>query len=293
MTELFARVALGLLWLLHFLPLPLLSRLGSGLGSLLFVVGRSRRRVALTNLALCFPDLSNVERKRIGRDHFRAFARVMLQQGLLWWGSNERFLSLVKMEGIEHWATAKGRPVIWFAQHFVGLEWGGLQISTLGVSAGLYSHQKSALLDRMLLKGRNRFNNPKMFSRQEGIRAVLKVLKQSVPFYYLPDLDYGPRDALFVPFFGVPAATITGLARLSKLANAVVLPMVTRQLPNGEGYVVKIFPAWENYPSDDIVADTARMNAFIEDRVREMPEQYLWSHKRFKTRPPGEARFYD
>jgi KDO2-lipid IV(A) lauroyltransferase len=124
------------------------------------------------------------------------------------------------------------------------------------------------------------------------MRPVVKAVREGLPFYYLPDMDFGERDSLFVPFFGVPAATITGLTRLTRLARAVVVPAVTQQLPGAQGYVLRFYPAWENYPTDDPAADTRRMNAFIEDRVREMPEQYYWVHKRFKTRPPGEASPY-
>lgn len=293
MNELAGRLVLALLWCLHWLPLPLLSLLGSGLGRLLYRVGRERRRVALTNLRLCMPELSERERDKLARKHFQAFARVMLEQSLLWWCSDARFLRLARIEGLEHWHAARGGPVIWLASHFVGLEWGGMRLSELGVTAGLYSKQKNEFFDRVLLKGRNRFNNPELFSRQDGIRGVLRAVKRNVPFYYFPDMDYGARDALFVPFFGVPAATITGVSRLAKLSGAKILPVVTRQLPHGAGYVVKIYPAWENFPTEDVAADTQRVNDFIEARVREIPEQYLWTHKRFKTRPEGEAKFYD
>jgi KDO2-lipid IV(A) lauroyltransferase len=144
----------------------------------------------------------------------------------------------------------------------------------------------------VLYHGRTRFVPPELFSRQEGIRPVVKALREGLPFYYLPDMDFGSRDSIFVPFFGVPAATITGLSRIARLAKAVVVPAVTRQLPGGGGYVLTFYPAWTDFPTDDLRADVRRMNAFIEERVREMPEQYLWSHKRFKTRPPGEERFY-
>ena len=147
-------------------------------------------------------------------------------------------------------------------------------------------------MNRVLLAGRTRFGSQRLFSRQEGVRPALAALKEGLPFYYLPDQDYGPRDAIFVPFFGVPAATITGLSRLAMLAGAAVVPCVTRMLPDGEGYELACYPAWEDFPTEDAAADTRRMNAFIEERVREMPEQYLWTHKRFKTRPAGEARWY-
>jgi Kdo2-lipid IVA lauroyltransferase/acyltransferase len=286
------RVALSFLWLLHFLPLRVLAALGNSLGSLLYRLGRERRGVALVNLKLCFPELSHAQRERIARAHFQVLTRVMLEQGILWWASNARFLKLVHIEGVEHWHAVRGQPVIWLAPHFLGLDMGGVRLSELTPTATMYSKQKNAVLERMLLKGRSRFNSPGLFSRQEGLRGALKMLKRGLAFYYLPDQDFGLKDAVFVPFFGVPAATITGLSRIAKLTGAKVQPVVTHQLPGGAGYVVRIYPAWEDFPTGDVVADARRMNAVIEQHVREMPEQYLWTHKRFKTRPPGEARIY-
>ena len=293
MTEFGGRLVLGLSWLLHWLPLPLLAWLARGLGSMLYLVGRSRRRVALKNLSLCFPELSVQQQRRIARDHFRSFSQVVLEQGLLWWASDRRFHRLIRVQGMEHWRAVESRPIIWLAPHFSGLDWAGVRLSAERTVASVYSRQNSELLNRMLLKGRNRFNQSVLFSRQDGLRGVVKALRQGASFYYLPDLDFGRRDALFVPFFGVLAATVTGLSRIAKLTNAVVLPVIARQLPGGRGYDVTIYPAWADFPTDDVAADTRRMNAFIEARIKEMPEQYLWTHKRFKTRPEGEPSFYD
>ena len=293
MTEFGGRLVLGLSWLLHWLPLPLLAWLARGLGSMLYLVGGSRRRVALKNLSLCFPELSVQQQRRIARDHFRSFSQVVLEQGLLWWASDRRFHRLIRVQGKEHWRAVETRPIIWLAPHFAGLDWAGVRLSAERPVASVYSRQNSELLNRMLLKGRNRFNQSVLFSRQDGLRGVVKALRQGASFYYLPDLDFGRRDALFVPFFGVLAATVTGLSRIAKLTNAVVLPVIARQLPGGRGYDVTIYPAWADFPTDDVAADTRRMNAFIEARIKEMPEQYLWTHKRFKTRPEGEPSFYD
>lgn len=293
MKQLGGRFILGLAWLLHFLPLPVLAWLAKGLGRLLFWVGKSRRRVALKNLCLCFPELSSAERERLVLAHFQAFAQAMLEQGILWWATNRRFLRIVALTGLENWHAVQGRPVILLAPHFVGLDWAGVRLSEFKEVASVYSRQKNKLLNQMLLKGRSRFNQSVLFSRQDGLRGVVKALRRGVPFYYLPDLDFGRRNAVFVPFFGVPAATVTGLSRLAKIAGAVILPVITRQLPQGRGYEVTIYPAWKDFPTDDVTADTRRMNQFIEQRIQEMPEQYLWTHKRFKTRPIGEARVYD
>lgn len=286
------RAALGLVWLLHFLPLAALASLGRGVGLLLYGVARERRKVVLTNLALCFPDKSETERRRIARAHFQAFARGLLEHGILWWGSKEQIQNLVRVEGLEHWQAVADRPVIWLAPHFVGLDMGGSRIITEWRGISVYSHQKDPVFDRVLLHGRTRFVKPVLFSRQDGIRSIVRAMRERLPFYYLPDMDLGERDSIFVPFFGVPAATITGLSRLARLAGAVIVPAVTRQLPGAAGYVLTFYPAWSDYPTDDVAADTRRMNAFIEERVLEMPEQYYWLHKRFKTRPAGEEKFY-
>ncbi|MEW5943251.1 MAG: lipid A biosynthesis acyltransferase [Pseudomonadota bacterium] len=286
------RLGLALVWLLHFLPLPLLAPLGQGLGMLLYWFGRERRRVARINLRACFPELPDGERERLLRRHFRAFGRALLERGILWWSSGARIRKLVRIEGLEHWQKVKDRPVIWLAPHFVGLDMGGVRLTCEFPLVSMYSRQKNPVFDAVLLRSRTRFGTSVLASRQQGLRPVVKAMREGLPFYYLPDMDFGPRDAVFVPFFGVPAATITGLSRLAKMTGAAVVPAVTRQLPGGAGYVLRFHPAWDNFPGADIEADTRRMNAFIEERVLEMPEQYFWLHKRFKTRPPGEPRFY-
>ncbi len=287
-----ARLGIFLIWLLHFLPLAVLARCGEVFGWLLYAFGSERRRVARINLRLCFPALTDREREKLVKRHFRAFGRSLLERGILWWSPRSRIRKLVRVEGLEHWQAVAGRPVIWLAPHFVGLDMGGVRLTTDHLLVSMYSRQKNPLFDALLLHSRTRFGNSPMASRQDGLKPVVRAMRQGLPFYYLPDMDFGARDAVFVPFFGVPAATITALSRLAKITGAAVVPAVTRQLPGGGGYVLKFYPAWESFPGADAESDTRRMNEFIEDRVREMPEQYFWLHKRFKTRPPGEKRFY-
>lgn len=286
------RVAVFLLWLMHFLPLPIQAAIGNGLGWVLYKLARSRTRVARINLKLCFPELSDAERETLVRKHVQSFMRGALEHGLLWWAPRERLEKLIRVEGLEHWLAVKDQPVIWLAPHFMGLDAGGTRISIDTKLVSMYGQQKNPYVMNLLMRSRTRFGNAELYSRQDGIKPVVKAIRKGLPFYYLPDQDFGASDAVFVPFFGVPAATVTGLARLAKVSRAKVLPAVTRQLPGGQGYVLTFYPAWDNYPTDDIEADTRRMNEFIEQRVREMPEQYFWTHKRFKTRPPGEAKFY-
>ncbi len=289
-----ARIALALIWLARLLPLRALALVGDALGLVLYRLGRHRRRVALANLALCFPQRPPHERERIARRHFMALARSVLERGILWWSSAAAVRRLVRIEGEEHWRAVAHRPIIVLAPHFVGCEMGGIRLHLDHVMVTMYSKQPNAVLDAMLLHGRTRFNDGHAYSRQDGVRPIVKALRSGLPLFYLPDMDLGARDAVFVPFFGVPAATVTALSRLAAISGAAVLPCVTRQLPGGAGYVARLYPAWVDYPGTDLAADARRMNAFIEARVREMPEQYYWVHKRFKTRPPGATkRFYE
>ena len=288
-----ARIGLALMWLLHFLPLTMLAFCGEWLGLALFALARERRRVCLVNLQRCFPDMPVAHRQALARRHFRALARSIVERGILWWSSRARIARMVTLQGMAHLEAARARgPVILLAPHFVGLDMGWSRLCLDQALASVYANQKNAVMNEALRRGRTRFGPPRLFSRQDGIRPALTALRDGLPFYYLPDMDFGPRDAIFVPFFGVPAATITGLSRLARVAGAKVVPCITRMLPGGAGYELRCHPAWDNYPTDDVAADTRRMNAFIEERVLEMPEQYLWAHKRFKTRPAGEDKWY-
>ncbi len=285
-----------LMWIAHFLPYRALAVIGNAVGVLAFWLIPERRRVTRVNLEKCFPAMSAEEREQLARRHFRAFCRSFVDRSLLWWAPRARIERLVRIEGLEHLQAEMGKPggarVILFVPHFVGMDAGGTRISCELDVVSMYAKQKDEKFNELLLRGRNRFGDQRLVSRQEGIRATITAMRAGRPFYYLPDQDYGPSDAIFVPFFGVPAATVPGLSRIARLAGAKVLPCVTQMLPGGAGYLLRIEPPWDNFPTQDIEADTRRMNEYIERRVLEMPEQYLWMHKRFKTRPEGEARFY-
>jgi len=282
------RLALGLMWLLHWLPYPWLAACGRLFGRLFFLFGRQRRHIALTNLGLCFPDMTEAQKSALARRHFAAFGRSFLERGLLWWASPERIRRLVRVAGLER--IPADRPVILLVPHFVGLDMGWTRLTLERDMVSIYANQKNLLFNAALHRGRLRFGASELLSRQEGTRRAIKAMKAGRPFYYLPDMDYGKRDTIFVPFFGVPAATITGLSRLVRMTGAAVVPVVARM--ENHGYAVEIGAPWDNYPGDSIEADTRRMNAFIEAEIRKMPEQYFWLHRRFKTRPPGEKRPY-
>jgi len=286
------RIIFGLLWIAHFLPYQALVVIGNVVGFLAFWLIPERRQVTRINLEKCFPEKSALEREQLARAHFRAFCRSFVDRALLWWAPRARIEHLVRIEGLEHLRALNNAPVILFAPHFAGLDAGFARLACEVNMVSMYANQKDARFSELLRQGRTRFGDQRLVSRQEGIRATLASMREGRPFYYLPDQDYGPRETLFVPFFGVPAATTPGLARIARVAGAKVLPCVTQMLARGDGYVVRIEPAWDNFPTPDLLADTRRMNAYIERRVPDMPEQYLWMHKRFKTRPDGEARFY-
>ena len=286
------RLALGLIWLAQWLPAGAIARLGRGIGWLGYRLAVPRRKVVLTNLRLCFPGLTEAERIALARRHFSALGRAIMERAVMWYAPLERVTQFVRLEEVEHFEAVRGRPVLLLAPHFVGLDMGGVRVAIAWRTASMYGKQKNPALDAAMRHGRERFGDPVLISRQDGIRPVVRALRDSFAFYYLPDMDFGPRESIFVPFFGVTTATVPALARLAQVSRARVVPVVTRQLSDGEGYAAKFYPAWEDFPTGDIDADTRRMNEFIEARVREMPEQYYWVHKRFKTRPAGEERIY-
>lgn len=283
------RLAVGFLWLLHGLPLPVLRGLGWGIAQLLYPLAHERRRVALTNLRLCFPDRPAAEIERLARAHVVAFCRSAIDRTLCWWAPKERLQRLVRVDHIERITGADG-PVIMLCPHFVGLDAAATRMTIDIHGCSMYSNQKNPVINDLLYYGRTRFNPTILMSRQDGLRKIVKALKDNHPFYYLPDQDFGRKESIFVPFFGVQAATIPALSRLVRLTGAKVVPVIVRQVP--DGYDVEVQPAWDNFPGQSVEEDTAFMNRYIESQVLRMPEQYFWLHKRFKTRPPGEKRFY-
>jgi len=289
-----SRLFVGLLWLLHGLPLRILAPIGEALGMVLFALVRHRRQVVLTNLGRSFPEKSEAAVHALARAHFRLLGRSLLERGILWWASPERLDRLMHVRGAAQVRELLdgGTPVILLVPHFLGLDMGGTATTRRFDVVSIYARQSNQVIDRWLYHGRSRFGDQMLLPRDESIRSVVKAMKAGRPFYYLPDMDHGRKESIFVPFFGIQTATITGLPRFAKMAGAKVVPVVTRILPGGAGYEVTMGDPWEDYPSGDVTADVARMNAWIEATVRTMPEQYYWVHRRFKTRPEGERSFY-
>jgi KDO2-lipid IV(A) lauroyltransferase len=286
------RFLIALLWLLHWLPLPILGRIGTAIGSLMYYAIPKRRKIAFTNLRLCMPELSEAQRKDIVMRHFQGYSRSILERSLIWWAPVPRLRRLIHIEPAVPQAEMESGPTILLCPHFVCLDVAGVAARVIPVST-IYSPQKNKAFDNLLRYGRERFGPVRLFTREDGVKPILRALRDGLPYFMLPDMDFGEKDSAFVPFFGIPAATLTALGRLSAATGAKVIPVVATFLPNYKGYRVVFYPSWDNYPGDDMIAATRRMNAFIEERVREHPAEYFWTHKRFKTRPPGEPPFYD
>ena len=286
------RFLLVLMWLLHWLPLPLLGRLGKGVGSLLFTVMSSRRYITLTNLRLCLPERTEAERKIIAKQHFQNYARSVFERAILWWASEARLKRLIVVEPSIPLSSFQSQPTILLCPHFVCLDVAGVAVALETSACSVYVPQKNRLFDEALRKGRSRFHPVKIFTRNEGIKPILRAMRDHLPYFMLPDMDFGIKDAEFIPFFGIPAATLTATARIAAASKAQVIPVISTFLPNYQGWKVTFYPSWENYPGEDIIAATRHMNAFIEERVLETPAEYFWTHKRFKTRPPGVPSVY-
>ncbi|OYU26840.1 MAG: lipid A biosynthesis acyltransferase [Burkholderiales bacterium PBB2] len=289
-----AKFLIGLLWLLHFLPLPLLAALGRGLGALLWWAARSRRRIALRNIELCFPELSVAKRQALAREHFGWMGRSVLERGLLWFASAKRLQRLMTIKGDIQLAQRAETPVMWLLPHFAGLEWAApaLMLNQTCPGVDVYSRQSNPVFDAQLLAGRARFGKTAFVDRHDGIRPVLRLIREGYAFLNAPDMDFGAKDSAFIPFFGVPACTLLAPAKIARSMGMTVQPLVVTMKPGGQGYLIEAFEAPAGYPSGDLEADARTLNAWLETRIRENPAQYLWVHKRFKTRPEGEASLY-
>jgi Kdo2-lipid IVA lauroyltransferase/acyltransferase len=289
-----AHSVLGLVWLLHLLPLGAQALLGRTLGRVLHTFAGGRRRVALKNVQLCLPELSPAEQHALVKQHFQWLARSIVERGLLWHASAARLKRLIRVEGDVQLAERSDKPVMWLVPHFLGVDVAGAatQLFQRHPAFDVYSPQSNAVFDQALLRGRSRFGNAAFFKRQDGARPIVRAIRAGKAFFNPSDMDFGLRDAAFVPFFGTPAATLLAPSRLARSLDMIVQPVVAQMLPGGQGYVVRFLEPWPDWPSDDPLADAARMNRFIEDQVRRCPAQYLWVHKRFKTRPPGEPTLY-
>ncbi len=271
------------------------QRLGAVLARLgWWLVGR-RRKIALRNLELCFPELTPAQHRRLGQQHFRALAQSIVDRSVLWYGSREQVQELVELVGVEHMHEGLRRgPVVLLAPHFVGLDAGASRLSIESPAVSMYQVQSNPGIDDIFRRGRRRFNDIRLISRREGLRGLLRHMKEGLPVYYLPDMDFGRKVNTFVPFFGVPAATLTTPAQLAANWQAQILPVLTYWNPATGRYRTEVHPPLSEFPGEQTLLQASeRLNHEIEAWIRRAPAQYHWVHKRFKTRPPGEPDLYD
>lgn len=291
----YAWPALGLMLIMSRMPGRVLWVLGSALGSFAFLFPTQNRRFAERNIELCFPGLKPAERRRLARQHFRLSGYATLSLSVAWFAPRRRVMQFIKLLDHRHLLDALGsrRNVILLAPHFIGLDMGGARLAadTDRQYVSMYRKSRDPLLE-YLFQRRGRFGSI-IVERSASLKSLIRYIREGRPFYYLPDQDMGERGSIFVPFFGIPAATVTALSRIAQTTNAAVLPCITRILPNGRGFEVCLYPPLDNFPTDDPAADARRMNQEIEKWVREMPEQYMWTYRRFKTRPNDEPSLYE
>jgi KDO2-lipid IV(A) lauroyltransferase len=285
-------LAVGFLRLTSLLPYAGRVILGGAIGRGLYHVMQRRRQIARTNFELCFPEMSETAREKLLRAHFRSLGIALLEMGAAWWASDRRLKGLARITGLEHLANAlaKGRGAILLSAHFVSLEMGLRLLSRVQYGCAVYRPQNNPLLDVLIQRGRLRVRG--MLIARDDVRGLLAALKANHPVWYPPDQDYGRRHSEFADFFGRPAATITTPARFAKLSGAPVVPFYFHRLPGFRGYELVVHPPLENYPSGDPAADARTQNAVLEEAIRRTPDQYLWVHRRFKTRPDGEPDVY-
>jgi len=284
----------GLFRLLAMLPFRWQAALGQVLGRLGYWLVPGRRRVADINLGICLPELDDTDRRRLLREHFGWLGQAAVCQGLSWAAPRERLQRIIRLRNraVVDDLLRQRRPIIVLVPHFVGLELGGTGFTAM-VHSGMYMYQRirNPVIDAQVKHGRTRFGSIPV-ERHDDLRALVREMRRGTPFFYLPDQDPGRRRGVFAPFCGVPTATVPTLGRIARLAGAAVVPTFARFLPKGQGLELIFDPPLADFPSGDVAADTRRMNEVIEGRLRDMPAQYFWVHRRFKTRPKGDAAIY-
>ncbi len=285
---------LGLLWLLVQLPYSMLLMLGRLLGALMYRVARSRRHIARRNLELCFPEMAPTDRERLLRENFASTGIAFFEMAMSWWWPKARLQRLARIEGIQHLqqAQAEGQGVILMALHFTTLEIGAALLGQRHTIDGMYREHDNPLFDFIQRRGRERHNLDASAIEREDVRAMLKVLRAGRAIWYAPDQDYGRKQSLFVPLFDIPAATVTATTKFARLGRARVLPFTQERLADGSGYRLVIHPPLKDFPGESEEQDCLRINQWVEQAVRQCPEQYLWAHRRFKTRPEGMPSLY-
>ena len=283
-----------LMKLLSWMPLSGIRGLGHFLGWLFWALMKNRKHIVRTNITLCFPEKSLEEIKQLTRAHFVQFAQSLLDRAWLWHAPLSVVESRLKWVGTPAAFSqlAAVTPKIILAPHFVGLDAGGLALTLKAGQpvAFIFVPQHNKVMDAWVNQGRQRTGHVKPYFRHEGVKQIMSGLRHGEMLHLSPDMDFGPQESLFVPFMGVNAATVPSLSRFARLGRAQVLTLVTRMTPHG--YEMNLQEAWNNFPTANLFDDTLRMNAELAEHIRATPSQYYWVHKRFKTRPEGEASVY-
>jgi KDO2-lipid IV(A) lauroyltransferase len=247
--------------------------------------------VVLINLRLCFPDWSEAQIRQVARQTFDYFAKAWLDRGWLWHGDTALLRKRLRLTGAVYELDGNA-PTVIFAPHFVGLDagWTAITQQLPRKFTTIYTDQTNKVADAWILRGRKRFGSARLFGRVEGVKPIIAALKAGEPLYLLPDMNFGPEESVFVPFYGVAACTVPSLSRFARLGRAKVVPLISRMTK--DGYDVEVLSAWQDFPTSDAMADTALMNLRLQSYIDGMPSQYYWVHKRFKDRPDGEAPPY-
>lgn len=275
-------LGLGALRILEPLPYRVLYALGCVVGTIVYYLPISFRRIARRNLELCLPELSSARRQKLLHAHFRSLGIGLFETAISWWSSDERIRKLTRLEGEEHLraALARGKGAILLSAHFTTLEIGARTLCVRMPTNIMYRPTSNLVLEAFLM--RNRGRQAKRAIPRDDVRTLVTALKSNEPVWYAPDQSYRKKGAQMVPLFNIPAATNTATSRLAKMTGAAVLPFFPERLPKGAGYRMVIHPMLDNFPTDDPVADATAFNRLIEAQVRSVPEQYLWIHRRFK-----------
>jgi len=285
--------AMFFLWLIMFLPAPVIDGLSNKLGDLIRSINKKRRRIARKNIDLCFPELNDEEKKELIRKNFRHQARSILYYGLIWWAPkvilNKRIV-FKGQENIER-SLSNNRSVIFMAAHSLGLEVAVSAVSMSYTISGPFNPMKNKLVDWLVAKGRARHGGI-IYTRETGLRPIIKDVRGGCTMFYLPDEDLGPDRSIFVPFFDVEKASVPVLGRLAKSCKADVMPCMVCYDEEKHCYVIHVLPAIKNFPTGDDYEDTLAMNKSLEEIIRLCPSQYFWIMKLFKTRPDGEPKLY-
>ncbi len=282
----------AVLWLIVQLPYPVLMQLGAALGWFTMKILPRRVRIARTNLQLAFPEWDEATREQQIRENFANVGRAIFETGMAWFWPDRRIRKVMQVVGAEHveQAVANKQGMLLLSAHFMTLELNARMFGLLRPGVGVYRPNTNPVLEYAQYHGRCKSN--KYLVNRDDVKGMIKALRQGEALWYAPDHDYGRHASVFVPFFAVEqTATITGTATLARVKNARVLPCYTLRLPKG-GYQLVIGAPLENYPCGDELQDARRSNEVVEEAVRRAPEQYMWLHRRFKTRPEGQPSLY-